>query len=81
VALVAPRTVRLIGVDEATLQMWSQRGITKIAPEEAAWMQASESDVEQIQARLRPAVRADNEGYELTGPAVFSDDEHRPRLR
>jgi predicted site-specific integrase-resolvase len=80
VALTAPRTARLVGVDDETLRSWSERGLTQMPPEEAALARASESEVEHVRDRLKPAVRSDDEGYVLSGRMIFAD-EHDPHLR
>jgi hypothetical protein len=81
VVLIAPRTARVVAVDDATLRAWSERGITRLPLDEVAWMRASEDDTEEITHRLRRTVRAGDEGYELRGPIIFSDDENHVARR
>jgi hypothetical protein len=81
VALIAPRTARFVGVDDETLRSWSERGLMRVTPEEAAMMRSSESEAADVVASLREVAPADDYGYVPRGPIAFADEEPRPHPR
>jgi hypothetical protein len=81
VELIAPRTARLVGVDDETLAKWSERGITRIAPDEAALMRASEAVADELRARQLNETGTEDYGYVPRGPVTFADESPRPHAR
>jgi hypothetical protein len=78
VALIAPRTARLVGVDDSTLRVWAERGLMSMTPDEAAMMRVSAGEADEIQARMRDVGGIEDYGYVPHGPVEFADEEPRP---
>jgi hypothetical protein len=79
VALIAPRTARLVGVDDATLRAWAERGLISMPPDEAAMMRVSDTEATEIAAHLHEVGGTEDYGYVPRGPIEFADEEPRPR--